>query len=64
MLFLAFHGFMLRFFANSQGNLKKKIKKKKKAEISTAFQTTPEASCRSRVAGHAVNIKGKKEEEM
>jgi hypothetical protein len=62
MLFLVFHEFVLRFFANSQGRPKHKIKKN--AEISRAFQKTLEASCRSRVAGQAIAIKRKKEEEM
>jgi hypothetical protein len=63
MLFLAFQGFVLRFFANSQGRPKYKMKTKI-AEISRAFQKTLEASCRSRVAGHAIAIKREKEEEM
>jgi hypothetical protein len=62
MLFLAFHVIVMRFYAKSQGRRKHKIKKKNIAEISRAFQKKLEASCRSRVAGHAITIKRKKEE--
>jgi hypothetical protein len=64
MLFVAFHGFVFRFITNSQGGPNHKTERKKIAEISRAFQKTLEALRRSRVAGHAITIKMKNEEEM